>query len=679
MSFYNHSTSSSERRARWSEFQDPVAEERRLKELGKGFAIIHRQSKVEKDDIVTWITASIEAQSPRLRTVLDGIFADYVSWYPDGSPYAVGPPFQPYVHRWEAFLAACQQKDMQSKTAQELQLLRGELEPRIEGHLSALDRVKKTGAISFENLWLILNPGSLMISNEVGPTRVSKLTQAIFVPATKVEPARYELNLAHVEWNGKYCGISVTCSRIVDYNDAISVIKLPVYPVEFAEHWKETEQRLIARGRKYELLRGYHIKACEGKKYTLELDPMRGCLKEVEHPVSGRVIVDAHAYYKVQSKVAPALISLKISRQGLSGIYQPKPGKKSTKKAPNPYPRPGHWRSGPLDDDDDSASFSDTTSSVDAKTEDRDSAHTDSSDRDGERKEDLSSLTDLECVIASPRVKGFDLSNKEWCEFNVEEIKDVVWDPSPYDNLVLPEGERDLVFAFANRPGLSKQGFDDFVAHKGEGIIILLCGPPGVGKTLTAEAVAESSRRPLYIVSASDLGTEAGRVEKGLLNALECCQLWEAVLLIDEADVFLEARDSTNLVRNEVVSIFLRRLEYYRGMMFLTTNRSTAIDSAFKSRIDLIIPYFNLDEPARRKVWVNFIRKLSPGAAALGEDDFDELAKTPLNGREIKNSIKTALVLSNTDKPLRLKHLAVVLRIRKRVETMEQGLETHQA
>lgn len=90
-------------------------------------------------------------------------------------------------------------------------------------------------------------------------------------------------------------------------------------------------------------------------------------------------------------------------------------------------------------------------------------------------------------------------------------MKDVMWDGSPYDNLVLPKGERELVFAFASRPRLSKQGFDDFVPHKGEdlclgtlsrymplhsgtdvfageGIIILLCGPPGVGKTLTAEA-----------------------------------------------------------------------------------------------------------------------------------------------------------------------------------------------
>lgn len=67
-------------------------------------------------------------------------------------------------------------------------------------------------------------------------------------------------------------------------------------------------------------------------------------------------------------------------------------------------------------------------------------------------------------------------------------------------------------------------------------------------------SVAEKSRVPLYILSASDLGTSADKVDTGLLKALECCRLWDAVLLLDEADVFLEARDSASLSRNELVS-----------------------------------------------------------------------------------------------------------------------------
>jgi hypothetical protein len=66
--------------------------------------------------------------------------------------------------------------------------------------------------------------------------------------------------------------------------------------------------------------------------------------------------------------------------------------------------------------------------------------------------------------------------------------------------------------------------------------------------------VAEKSRAPLYLLGAGDLGMDAKKVESGLSKALECCRLWGAVLLVDEADVFLETRDSNSLKRNELVS-----------------------------------------------------------------------------------------------------------------------------
>jgi SpoVK/Ycf46/Vps4 family AAA+-type ATPase len=171
-------------------------------------------------------------------------------------------------------------------------------------------------------------------------------------------------------------------------------------------------------------------------------------------------------------------------------------------------------------------------------------------------------------------------------------------------------------------------------------------GPPGVGKTFTAEAVAERSRVPLYSMSAGDLGIKPSDVEKALERALELCRMWNAMLLLDEADVFLGARTSESLARNELVSIFLTKLEYYQGILFLTTNRISSIDHAFQSRVDLFLPYHDLTSEARRQVWENFIDRAGRDKFDITEESLEKLSHLKLNGREIKNLIKSAQLLS---------------------------------
>ncbi|KAI1737685.1 P-loop containing nucleoside triphosphate hydrolase protein [Xylaria scruposa] len=188
--------------------------------------------------------------------------------------------------------------------------------------------------------------------------------------------------------------------------------------------------------------------------------------------------------------------------------------------------------------------------------------------------------------------------------------------------------------------------------------------------------LAENSKVPLYVLRAGDLGSTPEKLEPALESALACCQLWGALLLLDEADVFLQCRGSDNMERNELVSIFLRQLEYYQGLMFLTTNRIDAIDPAFRSRIDLIVPYSPLDVATRKQIWVNFIRRLPPEAIDLQDSDIDELAKNELNGREIKNLLKTALIVAARDKPLRMHHFELMLGVRKRATSLGLNLTT---
>ena len=179
----------------------------------------------------------------------------------------------------------------------------------------------------------------------------------------------------------------------------------------------------------------------------------------------------------------------------------------------------------------------------------------------------------------------------------------MVFNSTAFDSLVLPSGHKDLILAFAQSQVEHKEEFDDVISGKGKGIIMLLSGGPGIGKTLTAESVAEVMRVPLYVMSASDLGVSSWDVEATLGKVLEMVAKWNAVLLLDECDVFLEVRSADDLDRNKIVSIFLRTLEYYEGILFLTTNRVEHMDPAFASRIHVSLEYPALDAAARAAVW----------------------------------------------------------------------------
>ena len=204
-------------------------------------------------------------------------------------------------------------------------------------------------------------------------------------------------------------------------------------------------------------------------------------------------------------------------------------------------------------------------------------------------------------MICSPFIGGFGFGDKIWGKsrprclplshvtepgvggFAVSRLKEVVWTDEPFSSLVIGEKPKTLIHSLVKQHSRTETGYDDVVQGKGLGLIGLLSGNPGCGKTLTAEAVAEVAKKPLYAVSAGELGTEVEKVDKQLNLILELSHQWSAVLLLDEADVFLQERDTKDVTRNALVSIFLRQLEYFQGILILTTNRIGNCDSAFES------------------------------------------------------------------------------------------------
>ena len=250
-------------------------------------------------------------------------------------------------------------------------------------------------------------------------------------------------------------------------------------------------------------------------------------------------------------------------------------------------------------------------------------------------------------LLLLPRtINGFNMHNKKWEELEVARISEVSWNKEAFESLVVEPTTKILIKALVMHQ-LEKEKGTDLIAGKGQGLIVLLHGGPGTGKTFTAETVAEIAEKPLYRVTCGDLGTEPTKVETLLESVLYLGKTWDCVVLLDEADVYLEERSMESLARNALVSVFLRVLEYYEGILILTSNRVGTFDESFKSRIQLALHYEKLKVNDRRAIWENFIRRLQKvEEVGIDYDDInkhiDDLARNELNGRQIRNVITTA-------------------------------------
>ncbi|NTV71649.1 MAG: AAA family ATPase [Azonexaceae bacterium] len=190
-----------------------------------------------------------------------------------------------------------------------------------------------------------------------------------------------------------------------------------------------------------------------------------------------------------------------------------------------------------------------------------------------------------------------DLHHYVWV--HVDDMQPYAYQPELKTKLVLPPEQTDLIDILTAEMDVL---MDDIVSGKSGGTTVLCAGPPGVGKTLTAEVYSEIIRRPLYRVHSGQLGLNVAAMETALKEVLTRAQRWGAVMLIDEADVYIKKRDD-NITMNAVVGVFLRVLEYFNGLLFLTTNRVDDIDEAIVSRCIALIRFYPPDRVDRKKIW----------------------------------------------------------------------------
>ena len=218
---------------------------------------------------------------------------------------------------------------------------------------------------------------------------------------------------------------------------------------------------------------------------------------------------------------------------------------------------------------------------------------------------------------------------------HVDDVKPYRYQPELKQKLILPQEQTDLIDILTAEMDVL---MDDIVAGKSGGTTVLCAGPAGVGKTLTAEVYSEIIQRPLYRVHSGQLGLSVTEMEKALKDTLTRAQRWGAVMLIDEADVYIKRRDD-NIAANAVVGVFLRVLEYFNGLLFLTTNRVDDIDEAIISRCIAMIKYHPPHAADRRAIWQVMTQQF---ALELDASLIDELVTLfpAATGRDIKGLTK---------------------------------------
>ncbi|KAI0805244.1 hypothetical protein GGR55DRAFT_285543 [Xylaria sp. FL0064] len=288
-------------------------------------------------------------------------------------------------------------------------------------------------------------------------------------------------------------------------------------------------------------------------------------------------------------------------------------------------------------------------------------------------------LSPEDLALLPSRLFVYALRSRSFINADIRYLKPVRDALNPLESLQLPEKHKDMiqsaVFGHLEKKKVRRRATllnsefldQDLIRGKGRGLAVLLHGPPGVGKTATAEAIAHLYKKPLFPITSSDLGTDPWDVEAKLSEIFRLANLWDCILLLDEAETLLAQREKkdNNLQKSSLVSVFLRTLEYYSGILFLTTNRPDVMDDAVKSRVQVSLQYprlglietlaifqTNLD----RLIDIEFERAKITGEPALEVKSDGILAfaaahyhrhegnalSPPWNGRQIRNAFQIA-------------------------------------
>ncbi|KAJ0419332.1 hypothetical protein BJY00DRAFT_314164 [Aspergillus carlsbadensis] len=535
--------------------------------------------------------------------------------------------------------------------------------------------------ISFEDLWHVFRPGDLVLSKSDGREQLYRVLEAQqsngpTVPRAVVRPRRprrpisesdfsetedseteaADANAFHVccvnlNFDGTSIGPVSARVPIHYFPGEKDITALNIFPVKFLSSSQNIQNRMAARGKRFLACQG-HMRY-DGTAYR------PASTKPTPSELQGEVYVDVKTGYRAigvkhRPLVTRARVEELFDRRDNLPVYEGYGQYSRRSRVPE------------ITDH----AFVDKVLALQAMDAHSEALNTIAF-------EEAADLSPELCQLLPSHILAYAFQARKWYFVDIDYVQSIDKSDSALQNsfhdLVIPEAYRDLLIALVqshtseNRQKTSM----DLVQGKGRGLFILLHGPPGVGKTSTAELIAMYTKRPLYSITCGDIGLTPRAIERNLSKHFSLANKWGCVLLLDEADVFLMKRDWRDMNRNALVSVFLRVLEYYSGILFLTTNRIGVIDEAFKSRVHICLRYPTISIESTRSIWENQLSRITRENAdkkvkivfnkaelfGFADKHYKHHAAsgTTWNGRQIRNAFQTAIALGQHDRTTKLR------------------------
>ena len=230
-----------------------------------------------------------------------------------------------------------------------------------------------------------------------------------------------------------------------------------------------------------------------------------------------------------------------------------------------------------------------------------------------------------------------------------------VYIPSVYsmDDLEIEEAQKKVLLTACSRFKIrnrveKKYGIKRSGAY-GNGVSVLLCGPPGTGKTMAAQVISKELSLPLYRVDVSQIFSKyIGETQKNLGEIFDQARKTNVILFFDEADALFSKRtdvnDSHDKYANAETAFLLQKVEAHSGMTVLATNLFGNFDAAFARRLSYVIRLQKPDVPTRLALWKSILPK---GVKLAADIDFGFFAeKFDLSGSSIKSVLYSAMYMA---------------------------------